>query len=326
MKESIVYGTGVLIITNFLVKILSLVYRGVLIRLVGSEGLGLSEMIMPIFSFILVISSLGIPAAMTNLISYDIEKKERIAILKTGLLFLTFNSIIAVILVFMLFPYIVLYLLPDQRLTLSFLLLLPAVIIISVFSAYRGYFQGTQQSSLIGKSQFIEQIVRVFLGIAIVTALIKENYTLSVIIGGLSVTTIFAEIAGGLYLFRKYRKQRKTEINGKVSFKLFRKFLSIGSPLTLSRIATSLAISAQAILIPKALIASGYSISMAASLFGYFSGVALTILHLPNIVTNAITVPLIPAVAEAYKKHDTATLNRRIRDSMVFTIYTAVPM
>lgn len=326
MKESIIYGTGVLILTNFFVKILSLIYRGVLIRIIGSEGLGLSEMIMPIFSVLLVIASLGIPSAMTNLISYDIKKEKRVSILKTALFFLTINSILVVICVFAIFPYFALYLLPDPRLTLSFLLLLPAVIIITVFSAYRGYFQGTQQSSLIGKSQLLEQCVRVLMGIAIVTVLIKKNYTLSVIIGGLSVTTIFAEIAGGLYLLKKFLKFRKTEKKGHLSFPIFRQFFAIGSPLTLSRIVTSLAISAQAILIPKALVASGYSISMAASLFGYFSGVALTILHLPNIVTNAVTVPLIPAVAEAYKKKDNATLQKRIHDSMLFTSYTAVPM
>ncbi|MEG2639621.1 MAG: oligosaccharide flippase family protein, partial [Clostridiales bacterium] len=63
VRESIVLGTGILILTNFAVKILSLIYRGVLIRLMGSEGLGLSEMVMPLFSFLLVLASLGIPLA-----------------------------------------------------------------------------------------------------------------------------------------------------------------------------------------------------------------------------------------------------------------------
>ena len=80
MKESIIFGAVILMITNFFVKILSLVYRGVLIRLIGGEGLGLWEMISPIFSLILVVASWGIPLAISNLVSRDIERKYTMSI------------------------------------------------------------------------------------------------------------------------------------------------------------------------------------------------------------------------------------------------------
>ena len=54
-KESVFLGASVLILTNGTVKVLSLIYRGVLIRLIGAEGLGLTELMSPFYSFLLVI-------------------------------------------------------------------------------------------------------------------------------------------------------------------------------------------------------------------------------------------------------------------------------
>lgn len=326
-RESIVLGTGILIITNFLVKILSLVYRGVLIRLVGSEGLGLSEMIMPLFSFLLVLASLGIPLAISNLVSADINRKRYMTIFKTGVYMLLINGFIVTIAAFIFYPFITKYIITDSRLYLSFLIFFPSVILITVFSAFRGYFQGSHQSSQIGKSQAVEQIVRVVVGISLVWFLQQRGYSLAILIAGLSVATFFAELAGGVYLWRRFAKENKgVKDRGTFSPSVAKDFIRIGSPLTVSRIVTTLAITCQAVLIPKALVLSGYSLSEAASLYGYFSGVALTVLHLPAIVTSAITTPLIPAVAEAQENKDTRLLHKRINDSLVFTSYTAVPM
>ncbi len=327
VRESIILGTGILIITNFLVKILSLVYRGVLIRLIGSEGLGLSEMIMPLFSFLLVIASLGIPLAISNLISADIKREKYMTIFKTGLYMLLLNGVIVTLVALLLYPVITEYIFTDSRLYLAFLFFFPSVILITVFSAFRGYFQGSHQSSQIGKSQAVEQIVRVVVGIALVYFLLQRNFPLSVLIAGLSAATFFAEFAGGAYLWRRFSQENKgKKERGHFSPAIAKDFLKMGSPLTFSRIFTTLAISCQAILIPKALVLSGYSLSEAASLYGYFSGVAITVLHLPAIVTSAITTPLIPAVAEAQEQHNTKLLHKRIRDSIIFTSYTAVPM
>ncbi len=326
-RESIVLGTGILIITNFVVKVLSLIYRGVLIRLIGSEGLGLSEMITPLFSFLLVLASLGIPLAISNLISADTARKNFMTIFKTGIYMLLINALVVTVIALLLFPVITTYIFNDPRLYLAFLLFFPSVILITVFSAFRGYFQGSHESSRIGKSQTVEQLVRVIVGIAIVSLLLQRGYPLSVMIAGLSIATFCAEFAGGAYLWRHFRKETKAvRDRGHFSPAVAKNFIRMGSPITVSRIVTTLAISCQAILIPKALVLSGYSLSEAASLYGYFSGVALTVLHLPAIITGAITTPLIPAVAEANEAKNRVLLHKRIKDSLMFTSYTAVPM
>ncbi|MEG2639000.1 MAG: oligosaccharide flippase family protein, partial [Clostridiales bacterium] len=192
------------------------------------------------------------------------------------------SSIFVTAAALLIFPLVRDYILSDPRIYLGFLLFFPSIILISVFSAYRGYFQGSHQSSFIGKSQSVEQVVRVSIGIALVYFLINANYRLSVLIGSLSVATFFAELAGGIYLWLHFKKQKNSyKTKGKFSFDIAKEMMRMGGPITVSRIATTAAITFQAVLIPKALILSGYTLSEAASLYGYFSGVALTILHLP---------------------------------------------
>ncbi|MEE0777276.1 MAG: oligosaccharide flippase family protein, partial [Bacillota bacterium] len=325
MKESIVFGTVILIVTNFFVKILSLVYRGVLIRLIGGEGLGLWEMISPIFSLILVVASWGIPLAISNLVSRDIGQNHTMSIVKTGMILLTFTGLTVSVVVLLIFPFVKDMIFPDTRIYMGFLATIPTVLIISFFSVYRGYFQGSHMTSLLGKSQAVEQIVRVVAGIAIVVLFIDRGYTITILLAGLSAATFFAEWSGGLYLWQKFRKEKKTAPSkGVFHKKIAHDMLKMGTPITMSRLATSFAMSCQAILVPKALIAGGCSPSMAATLFGYFSGVAVTVLHLPAIITNALTTPLIPAIAEAAAENAREKMKCRIEDSLLFTSYTAI--
>lgn len=326
-RESLIFGTAVLILTNLLVKILSLVYRAVLVRFIGAEGLGLNEMIMPLYSFMIVLASLGIPLAISNLVSGDIEKRRTGAIVKTGAILLVLNSFLITAAVVVAFPLIKPFIFTDERVYLAFLFLIPTVIVISFASALRGYFQGSHQTSYVGKSQVVEQCARVLVGCGLVFWLVPRGYSLVIILAAISGATLIAESIGTLYLWRKFRRLHPQILKEAHYQKhLARNMLRMGTPVTMSRLLSTFTSSCQAILIPKALLLSGFSTSMAATLYGYFSGVALVVLHLPAIVTSAITVPLIPAIAEAAAANNDAVLKSRIDESMIFTSYTSIPL
>lgn len=324
-KETILYGTAVLITTNLAVKVMSLVYRGILIRLIGAEGLGLTELMMPLFSFLLVVASLGVPLAISNFISAERDNKRIITILKTGTLLLTFNSVVVSAVILLLLPFLKELVFTDDRIVLGFLALIPSVVVISVFSALRGYFQGSQRSSIIGKSQVVEQLARILTGCAIVIWLLWHGYDIILVLVGLSAATFLAETCGGIYLLIRYTKDRPRP-KGSFEKRMAKRMLRTGTPITLSRLVASLTFTCQAVLVPKALIAGGASLSDAATFFGLFSGVALTILHLPSVVTGALTTPLIPAIVAASSTHNRPLVHSRIRKSLCFTTFTAIPI
>ena len=67
-------------------------------------------------------------------------------------------------------------------------------------------------TSLLGKSQAVEQIVRVVAGIGIIIFfLIDRGYTITILLVGLSAATFLAEWSGGLYLWKKFRKEKNPQ-------------------------------------------------------------------------------------------------------------------
>ena len=60
-REGLLYGTIILLMSNFLIKCLGFFYRVFLVRVLGTEGIGLIEMVTPFYTFIIVITTWGIP-------------------------------------------------------------------------------------------------------------------------------------------------------------------------------------------------------------------------------------------------------------------------
>lgn len=324
-KETILYGTAILIFTNSVVKLMSLVYRGIMIRLIGAEGLGLTELMMPFYSFLIVIASLGIPLAISNFISAERSEEKKNDIFRTGTVLLMVNGFIVTAATFLLFPFFNQILFSDSRVLPGFLVLIPTVFLISAFSALRGFFQGSQLSSAIGKSQVVEQFTRMVVGILLVSLMIQSYASLTVLIIGFSLASFIAEFCGGAYLLRKYKKIHPHR-KGVFQKQIAKKMLRTGAPITLSRIVISLTAALQAVILPHILVSQGASMSEAATFYGLFAGVALTVLHLPSVVTGALTTPLMPAIAAANGSGNHLLRNERIAKSILFTNFTALPI
>lgn len=324
-KETILYGTAVLIFTNSAVKLMSLTYRGIMIRLIGAEGLGLTELMMPFYSFLIVVASLGIPLAISNFISAEPKESNRKDILYTGTILLVGNGILVTLLTVLLFPLLKDILFSDRRLIPGFFVLIPTVFLISAFSALRGFFQGSHLSSAIGKSQVTEQFTRMIAGISLVYLLIRHHFSLTMLIVGFSAASFVAELCGGMYLLHRYRKIRTGE-KGRFRNTIAKRMLRTGAPITMSRLVISLTAALQAVIIPHVLVAQGATVSEAATFFGLFAGVALTVLHLPSVITGALTTPLIPAIAAADGNRNRKLRNSRIEKSITFTNFTALPI
>ena len=68
-KNKFVQGILLLGGIGIVSKIIGAVYRVPLTNLLGSEGMGLYQMVFPIFSFLIAISSSGFPASISKLVA-----------------------------------------------------------------------------------------------------------------------------------------------------------------------------------------------------------------------------------------------------------------
>lgn len=319
-KTGLFWGTILLLGSNIIVKGLGFFYRVILVRLLGVEGVGLIEMAAPIYSFLLVLAGCGIQTSLSQIIAAK-HGEEGKTYLKTALVMLLISGIFITGLAYLLAPWLIANFAPDNRIILCFKMLLPAIIIICIASAFRGLFQGNKQVSTLGMSQNIEQIIRVIIGIWLISELATASIETQT--SAASIATVCGELAGFLYLlFLYFRSQAKLFPNphskGKFSLRAAKELLGLGLPLTGSRLVTSGIMMLQAILIPLCLKMSGWDIRAATEIYGRFSGVALALLHLPGVFTAALSVSVLPAVAESmtYDISGRRLLSKRVNDSM----------
>ncbi|HBC96620.1 MAG TPA: sporulation protein SpoVB, partial [Clostridium sp.] len=145
MKEqSTARGFAILSAGGMLVKVLSIVYIPLLMRIIGDEGYGLYGASYQIYTFVFVLTNSGIPVAISKLISEldavgdykDAVKGFRIA----RAMLMVIGMVMSVLL--MVFASPLARAMGYKKIYLSLLSLAPAILFTSVASTYRGYFQG----------------------------------------------------------------------------------------------------------------------------------------------------------------------------------------
>ena len=84
-KNSFLSGALILSIGALLSKIFSAVYRILLTRILGGEGIGLYQLIFPLYSLCVVLATAGLPIAISKVVAR--YKDNQKAIIKKCLLF-----------------------------------------------------------------------------------------------------------------------------------------------------------------------------------------------------------------------------------------------
>lgn len=324
-QQSLLLGTTILLISNILVKGLGFAYRVFLVRLLGAEGMGLIEMVGPLYSFLLVLGGFGIPLAISQKTAEEAHGSPAnlLSIFKSGRFLLFFFGLGTMALAYLFLPTLMQYFAPDQRIYLALKAILPAIPIISLASAYRGHFQGLRQISNLAISQCMEQVLRVTTGLFFASRMLQLG--LEHAVSATSYASVLGELAGLLCLLLAFRINKrgfgqKGVISGRRAFSLLR----FGAPVTFTRLALSGIMMLQAFLIPIALQRAGWDTRAATEIYGRFSGVAMSLLHLPGVFTGALAVSVMPAVAET-GLHQRELLRHRAANSLQATTLFTLP-
>lgn len=324
-KRGLFFGAAVLLVCNFVSRMLGFVYKIVLVRLIGTAGIGVTEMASPVYTFALVAASLGIPVALSRLLAQELGQGHTPnlrPIQRTALVMLAVLGSLAAALCWWLAPALTRHI-GNPAATAYLRLLCPAILLVTVCSGFRAYFQATKQIAVIGLSQNLEQMVRVAAGSALVFLALPYGQTVQ--IAAVATATVLGEFVGLLFILLMYLKSRplpSAQANpGRAATAC--QLLSFGAPITVQRLISSAILMLQATLIPLMLQKSGLSATQATSAYGSFSGVALSLIHLPGIFTATLALALLPSIAEC--EHNPARLNSRINQSLHITAVIALP-
>jgi len=335
-KQNFMQGTLILFFSGVFVKIFGFVFQVLVIRFIGTEAVGLYNMIFPLYITALVLATSGLPLAISKMIAEEAARNNfynALKIFKISLYLLILLGFVFTILIIFIAPIILNSLYADQRVTWCFYAMLPGIIIVPICSAFRGFFQGLQEMIPPAIAQCVEQIIRISLGLFLIIKL--EPYGIKISAVGLSVSMITGEIVGLfviylLYILKKHNLKKELANYAHTYTLSVRKIISdlfaFGFPTTLTRLTSSFALTLEASLIPIALQKSGYTIIQATRIYGQFSGVALTLLTIPTVLTFSLATSLVPAISEAETQGKLSALQFRSTEALRLTYVLGLPV
>lgn len=335
-KKSFVSGAIILMIAGLIVRVFGFAYRIFLSNLIGAEGMGLFQLISPVYSLIILTLTSGISIAVSKLVAEELARKHYINLRRITACALTLvvTSGLLVSVVMLVFGhYIADVILKDSRTYYSLMFLIPCIPVIAAASALKGYFYGIQEVTPTALSQIVEQVVKVFIVMA--TAGYFLNLGLEYACALATVGMAIGEISNLAVLYLIYKLKRKKENQNKTregalrKRKIFRELLVISIPVSFNRFITSIMFAVELILIPRKLVEWGLTYKHSMEEFGRLSGMAMPLLFFPSIVTSALATTLVPAISEAISMRNFKTANYRISKSIQFTfvigfIFTAI--
>lgn len=324
-KLSFVQGAFILTVANLISRVLGFIFRIVLSNKIGSEGMGIYQLVIPVYMTALSITTGSISITVSRLVAQSTSRGShqytRRIISLSMMLIITVSLIITGTILFF-SDYISTNILNDERTLIPIIVFAPALFIISSSAVIRGYFEGIQNIKPTAAANIVEELVRIGFILFIIDALLPMGIEYAV--GAAILSSIIGEIAGFIYMSYSYKS---TQLNYKISktnqpianIKLIINIIGATAPLSINRFINTLLQSIESVIIPQRLMVN-LSKQKALSLFGELTGMALPIVMLPSIVVNSLSVTLIPAIAEAYEKNDLPLLEHRVRESMSYTI------
>src|SRR5574344_958783 len=332
IKNNFVFGAIILLFCNLISKLIGAIYRIPLLKVLGSEGLGLYQMIFPIYALVLVIYSTGIVVSLSKFVSkettyhnsYNIKKYMQASFVLT-----TFISLILTFLLLIISPKLSIYQGNSNLLYFYFAIIL-AIILSSLFCVFRGYFLGKNEMLISGSVHIVEQVCQLFFSLFLATKFASIGVSMAVCGAVLGIT--ISEVISLLFVFIIYfysKKKIGSAIGRKIAKKgyessifcidkifiakkryitikqAFLKVLSFSFFVSLEACIIPLISAIDSLVIVPLLLKCGLNSAVAYSIFGIEDGIVTSLVSLPTVVATSIGASIIPNLKNSISGNET---------------------
>lgn len=342
-SKSFLKGAAVLALAGVVVHLIGALYRIPLTNILGAGGIGIYQMTYPVYGLLLTLSTAGIPGAISKLVSerlvhYDMRGARRVFHISLALL--SAVGLISSLAMAFGSGRIATFIAGSEDGLMaqpSMLAAAPALLFVSVITAFRGYFQGLQDMTPTAVSQIFEQVIKIIPGFYIAFQLNKIGVEYGA--AGAMWGVALSELVALIYLMTAYaRKKRRQEVlfpeqqpDGHADcvpepFGLVaRRLAGLALPMMAGAIFLPLASLADAFIVMNRLQDLGYGRSAIQALYGILSGMVNGLVNVPSVLSLSLSTSLIPAIAEAKERRDLKAVERRSRVGMRMTMLVSIP-
>lgn len=315
-----------LAVSVVIAKILGAVYRIPLTNIIGAEGMGIYQFVYPVFGLILTLSSGAVPTAVGITISQSVVNSDHEKARKDFTVALKICLIVGILgTIAMLALAYPLSLLQSRSAFFGYLTIAPSVFIVTIISAFRGWFMGHKNMLPYSISQITEGIVKLGAGITLTYLLLPYGIEFAVV--GALLGVGLSELVTLIILLITYRKKDKTfekvvlRDNKDAVKKLWRLVL----PLVLGGIILPLSQFIDSLLFVNLLKLGGNSANAATTQYGVFAGTVTPIINLPVMVCITLGIAITPQMVEGKIKKSVDFIMDKVNTATKLIFALCVP-
>jgi stage V sporulation protein B len=335
-------GAVVLAAAGVIIKALGAVFKIPLGNMIGDTGMGYYQTAYTIYMIFLVLSNSGIPVAISRMVSERIavgRPLDAYRVFRVSFILLLFIGFASALFCFFKTDFLLHYFPNMEKAAYSIKAIAPALLIVPLMAAYRGYFQGMQDMRPTANSQVTEQFFRVAAGLGVALYLLPRGEAFAAAgaaagaavgaaAGLLTVMTIYA-LGGGK------RNAAQAEAHARAGGGLsaapesacgiLLRICLIAAPITIGASVMPIMNFIDLAIITNRLADLGWAAEEVRKTYGQLAGFVNPLINLPQILTQAVAMSLVPAVAAAHKQNDTAFLRHNIQLGLRTAILIGLP-
>jgi len=335
-QAAILAGAGLFVrVLGFLSRIVMTNY------LLGDPGNDIYGVAYSVYSFFFVVSSAGLPAAVSKMVA---ERhgvgRHRAAhqVFRMSMLFSCAMGVLCMVLMFA-FAEPVLGLIKSPQSLLSVQVLVPSILVVAVMSVYRGYFQGMGSTVPTAISQIIEGIFNTLFSILLAFVWMKTiaegtdalpfgaagasaGTTISTVIGLLVMVWFYRQLKPRLFGELK-RAPKEKPMDAKV---LFSEIMKITFPIIAGTAIMTISNLIDIGMVKNRLEASGvWTMAEISAMNGILQGKFFTITTLPVSISTALATAIIPSIAASAVRREHGVVRQKINMSLRIAMLISMP-
>lgn len=331
-RNGFAFGVLVLLLSNILVKILGMIFKIPLQRLIGDEGMGYFNVAYNIYSCLYLLSSAGLPSAVCVTVSnFNASGRSHLTeryFKLTLFAFLFFGSALSTLALLFSKQLSIAVGTPLAHYCIAFIS--PSIAALCIVSAIRGYFQGYGIMRVTAISQLLEAFGRTAFGVMLSLSALNAGYSVHIcaafaILGvtlGSYLSLIYCIVA------KTFIKPTKEPCDFEIRVRntdLIRQTLKLALPITLSSLIMSAANLIDTSMATRHLTLLGYSQKQAASIFGNYSTLAISMFNLPSVLIYPICYAAVPVISSSYAQRHCQKLKSSIKSIYKLISFIAIP-
>ena len=307
---------AVVTVASVIERALGFIYRVYLSRALGAEGVGIYQISVSVIGLIMTLTSSGIPITVSRIMTKHSAAREGARNYKTFTAGVILSIIASAPIVFALtaFGDFFSFIFTDKRCMSVLTIMLPGVIITSVYAVIRGYFWGEKKFFTYSAIELLEEAVMLIAGIILINNAVSAETGAKRAGLAVLISYVFSFAAATIVYFMHGGKLKSPK--GEL-----KPLISSAAPITLMRTGGSLINTLIAVVLPARLLLYGLTGQEAMSDYGVLSGMVIPLIYIPSTLIGSIALVLVPELADNFYRNNHVTLKNNVEKAVKVSVF-----